>query len=127
MWTYSRQTQFALMTFTGTVAVDDAYAAAARLRDDAGSSPVRVVIDVGEADFPQRCVLVFMGVLDEVAVVDVVVIGASREVAKAFQVAWTAFTVPVVFHPTVIKWLASERIRHSVRPRAPRPLLALTG
>ena len=113
------------MTFTGTIGVDEAYLAAARIRDEAGASPVRVVIDVTEAEFPARCVLVFMGVLDDVAVVDVVLLGASREVQKAFEIAWTSFTVPVAFHPTAFAWLSSERRRQSARPRAPSPLLEL--
>jgi hypothetical protein len=116
MWTYSRQSQFALLTFSDALSVDEAYSAAVEIRDAAGSSPVRVVVDVTEGEISERCVLVFMSVLEEVAVMDLVILGASRAVEKAFQIAWTSFTVPVTFHDTGVNWLSSERRRESIRP-----------
>ena len=126
MWTYSRQSQFALMTFTGSVDVNDAFAAAARLRREAGTTPIRLVMDIAEADFPERCSWVFMAVLEDVPVIDVVIIGASRDAASSFRLVGTSFAVPIALHATTEDWVASERAPRPARPRPPSPLLALT-
>jgi hypothetical protein len=126
MWTYSRQSQFSIMTFTRSVGVEQAYAAAARLRKDVGSTPVRLAIDVARADFPEKCVWIFLAVLEDVPIVDVTLVGASRETAAAFERVSASFAVPAASFPTPEAWLGSERARRR-RPRAPLPLLALTG
>jgi hypothetical protein len=126
MWTYSRQSQFVLMTFSGTVDAEDAFAAAAKLRQDVGTKPVRVVLDITGADFPQRCAWIFMAVLEDVPVIDAVVLGASREANGSFGRVGCAFLVPITFYATSLDWLACERATRSVRPRPPSPLLALT-
>jgi hypothetical protein len=118
MWTYSRQSQFALLTFTDRLSLTEAYSAAIEIRDAAGATPIRVVIDVAEGEIAESCVIVFMGVLEEVAVIDLVVLGASRPAQEAFQIAWTSFTVPVAFHDNGLAWLASERSRETSRRRA---------
>jgi len=126
MWTYSRQSQFALMTFTKTVGVDAAFAAAARIRKDLGTNPARLVIDLEGAEFPEKCVWVFLAVLEDVPIVDVTLVGASREVRDAFRMVGVSFAVPVASHASGSDWLASERaVRRA--PRAPRPLLALSA
>ena len=126
MWTYSRQSQFAIMTFTSTVGVEQAYAAAARVRKDVGTTPVRLVIDIADADFPEKCVWIFLAVLEDVPIVDVTLVGASREATESFDVVATSFAVPVGFHESPNAWLASERSQRR-RPRAPTPLLALSA
>lgn len=118
MWTYSRQSQFALLTFTDRLSLTEAYSAAMEIREGAGATPVRVVIDVAEGEISETCVLAFMGVLEEVAVIDLVVLGASRSAQEAFQTAWTSFTVPVAFHDNGLAWLAIERSRETGRRRA---------
>jgi hypothetical protein len=118
MWTYSRQSQFALLTFTDRLSLTEAYSAAVEIREGAGAAPVRVVIDVAEAELSETCVIAFMGVLEEVAVIDLVVLGASRAAQVAFQIAWSSFTVPVAFHDNGLAWLASERSRETGRRRA---------
>jgi len=126
MWTYSRQSQFAIMTFTNDVGVEQAYAAAARIRKDVGLTPMRLVIDVADADFPEKCVWIFLAVLEDVPIVDVTLVGASDEATESFDLVASSFAVPVDFHESPKAWLASERSRRR-GPRAPTPLLALSA
>jgi hypothetical protein len=126
MWSYNRQSQFGIMTFAGAVSADDAYASAACIRDDVGAIPVRVVIDVTGVDFPEKYVWIFLAVLEDAPIVDVILVGASRDTAESFRRVGTSFAVPVASHATGLAWLASERAARRA-PRAPTPLLALTG
>jgi hypothetical protein len=126
MWTYKRQSQFVIMTFADAVSADDAYAAAARTRDDIGTTPMRVVIDVTGVDFPEKYVWIFLAVLEDAPIVDVILVGASRDTTDSFRLVGTSFAVRIATYATGMAWLASERAARRA-PRAPTPLLALTA
>ena len=126
MWSYTRKSEFVRIAFTGVVTVDDAYAAAAFLRDDVGTTPVRLVVEVKGIDFAEKCVWVLLAVLEDAPVVDVLVLGASASAKTSFLIVGATLAVPVSFYTTALEWLMTEREKQSIRPRAPSPLLSLT-
>jgi hypothetical protein len=116
MWNYNRISDVATLAFSGMVTADEVCDAASRLRDDVGELPVRLVLDCRNAQLPLGSAWVLMVFVEDVAIADVVVIGASRSTVVCVESVCTAMKVPVAFHITMSAWRARERQVCTLKP-----------
>ncbi len=108
MWTYNRVSDVATLVFSGMVTADEVCDAATRLRDDAGNDAIRLVLDCRSAHLPLGSAWVLVVLVEDVAISDVVAIGASRSTVASLRSVCTSMKLPIKFHITMAGWRAQE-------------------